>query len=234
MSSPIKAILPNQNQLLAALPQIDFERLSPHLQLTHLPHGRVLFEAGEHIRYAHFPTNGLVSLLCVTENGETVEVAATGNEGMLGIPIILEAGLTLHRCLVHIPSDALRIHSDVLKTEFKRSDQLKNLLLRFTHALIAQISQSVVCNRFHTVEARLCRWLLTTNDRVKTETVYFTQEFISQILGTPRTVVTVAANKLQDAGFIRYRRGKITILDRQGLESVACECYQQSDTADQI
>jgi len=225
MPSLTAVVAPNENQLLAALPRVEFERLIPHLEWVHLPRGKVLFEIGDHIRYAHFPTNGVISLLCMTEDGETVEVAMVGNEGMLGLPIILRVGVTLHRSMVHVPVDALRISSDVLKAEFNRNDQLQDLLLRFTHTLLTQVSQSVVCNRFHTVEARLCRWLLITNDRVKEETFYLTQEFISQMLGTPRTVVTVAANKLQDAGFIRYRRGKITILDRQGLESVACGCY---------
>ena len=229
MSLLTKAIVPNENRLLAALPRMEFERLIPHLERVHLPRGKILFEAGDHIRYAHFPINGVISLLCTTENGETVEVAMVGNEGMLGLPIILRIGITLHRSMVHVPSDALRISSDVLKMEFNRNDQLQDLLLRFTHATLTQVSQSVVCNRFHTVEARLSRWLLITSDRVKEETFYLTQEFISQMLGTPRTVVTVAANKLQDAGCIRYRRGRITILDRQGLGSIACGCYEREN-----
>ena len=227
MSLPGTVIVPNENQILAALPRMEFERLIPHLERVHLPRGKVLFEAGDHIRYAHFLTNGVVSLLCTSENGETVEVAMVGNEGMLGLPIILRVGITLHRSMVHVPADALRISSDVLRAEFNRNDQLQDLLLRLTHALITQLSQSVVCNRFHTVEARLGRWLLITSDRVKEETFFLTQEFISQMLGTPRTVVTVAANRLQDAGYIRYRRGRITILDRLGLESVACGCYEK-------
>jgi CRP-like cAMP-binding protein len=227
MSSLTAAILSNQNQLLASLPRVEFERLIPHLERVHLPRGKILFDVGEQIRYAHFPTNGVISLLCMSKDGETVEVAMVGNEGMLGIPTILRVGITPHRSMVHIPADALRISSDVLKREFDRNAQLQDLLLRFTQALLTQISQSVVCNRFHTVETRLGRWLLITNDRVKEETFYLTQEFISQMLGTPRTVVTIAANKLQDAGLIRYRRGKITILDRPGLESVACGCYRE-------
>ncbi len=213
------------NRILAALPRAEYERLIPHLERVHLPRGKVLSEAGDLIRHAHFPVNGVVSLLCATEDGETVEVAMVGNEGMLGVPIILRVGITLHRSMVHIPADVLRIRSDVLKMEFNRNGLLQDLLLRFTNTLIAQVSQSAVCNRFHTVEARLGRWLLVIYDRVENETFYLTQEFISHMLGTPRTVVTVAANKLQDAGFIRYKRGKIRILDRQGLESAACECY---------
>lgn len=198
----------------------------PYLERVHLPGGKVLFEPGDVIRHAHFPTDGVVSLLGMTEDGETVEVAMVGTEGMLGIPIILKVGITLHRSMVHIPADALRIRSDLLEIEFRRNSKLQDLLLRFTYSLLAQVSQSAICNRFHTVDARLGRWLLMLDDRVGKETFYLTQEFIAQMLGTPRTVVTVAANKLQDAGFIRYRRGKITILNRQGLESVACECYR--------
>ena len=198
----------------------------PYLERVHLPRGKVLFEAGDLIRHAHFPMNGVVSLLGMTEDGETVEVAMVGTEGMLGVPIVLRVGLTLHRSMVHIQADALRLSSDILRTEFNRNGQFQDLLLRYTHTLLAQLTQSAVCNRFHTVEARLGRWLLVIYDRVRRETFYLTQEFISHMLGTPRTVVTIAANKLQDAGFIHYRRGKITILNRQGLESAACECYR--------
>jgi CRP-like cAMP-binding protein len=225
MRTPTTFSVPADNRLLAALPRAEYERLMPYLERVHLPRGKVLFDAGDHIGHAHFPMNGVASLLGMTESGETVEVAMVGNEGMLGIPIILRVGITLHRSMVHIPADALRIRSEVLQLEFSRNGKLQDLLLRFTHALIAQVSQSAICNRFHTVDARLGRWLLVIYDRVERETFYLTQDFIAQMLGTPRTVVTVAANKLQDAGFIRYRRGKITILNRQGLESVACECY---------
>lgn len=197
----------------------------PYLERVHLPRGKVLFDAGELIRHAYFPMNGVTSLLGMTENGETVEVAMVGNEGMLGVPIVLRVGLAVHRSVVHIPADALRIRSEVLQLEFSRNSKLQDLLLRFTHTLIAQVSQSAICNRFHTGDARLGRWLLVIYDRVERETFFLTQEFIAHMLGTPRTVVTIAANKLQDKGFIRYRRGKVTILNRQGLESVACECY---------
>ncbi|HEV7395278.1 MAG TPA: Crp/Fnr family transcriptional regulator [Pyrinomonadaceae bacterium] len=225
MAIPSVFSVPADNRLLAALPRAEYERLMPYLERVHLPRGKVLFEAGDRIRHAHFPMSGVISLLGMTEDAETVEVAMVGTEGMLGIPIILRVGITLHRSMVHIPADALRIGSDALETEFNRNGKLQDLLLRFTHSLIAQVSQSAICNRFHTVDARLGRWLLVIYDRVEMETFYLTQDFIAQMLGTPRTVVTVAANKLQDAGFIRYRRGKITILNRQGLESVACECY---------
>ncbi len=226
LSTATAFCVPTDNRLIAALPRVEYERLMPYLEQVHLPRGNVLFEAGELIHHAHFPLNGVVSLLGMTEDGETVEVAMVGTEGMLGVPIILRVGITLHRSMVHIPTDALRIRADVIKMEFSRSGKFQDLLLRFTHSFIAQVSQSAICNRFHTVDARLGRWLLVVDDRVGNETFYLTQEFIAQMLGTPRTVVTVAANKLQDAGFIRYRRGKITILNRPGLESAACECYR--------
>jgi CRP-like cAMP-binding protein len=225
-SPAIAFSVPTDNRLLAALPRAEYERLAPYLERLHLPRGKVLFEAGDHIRHAHFPMNGVISLLGMTEDGETVDVAVVGTEGMLGIPIILRVGIALHRSVVHIPADAVRIRSDVLEMEFSRNGKLQELLLRFTHSLLAQVSQSAICNRFHAVDARLGRWLLVIDDRAGKETFYLTQESIAQMLGTLRTVVTVAANKLQDAGFIRYRRGKITILNRQGLESVACECYR--------
>jgi len=225
MPTPTAVNDPVSNRLLAALPRAECERLIPHLEFVHLPRGKILFEAGALIHYAYFPLKGVISLLGMTENGETVEVAMVGNEGMLGIPVILGINVALHRSMVQIPADVLRIRSDVINLEFNRNGKLQGLLLGFTHSLIAQISQSATCNRFHTVERRLSRWLLVIDDRVRHQTFYLTQEFIAQMLGTPRTVVTVAANKLQDAGFIRYRRGRITILNRQGLESVTCECY---------
>ena len=225
MPTPTAVSNPSDNQLLAALPHAERERLTPHLEFVHLPRGKTLLESGALMRYAYFPLKGVISLLGTTEDGETVEVAMVGNEGMLGIPIILRVDVALHTSVVQIPGDAFKIRSDVLKLEFKRNDKLQDFLLRFTHSLIAQISQSATCNRFHTVERRLGRWLLVIDDRVKHQPFYLTQEFISQMLGTPRTVVTIAANKLQDAGFIRYRRGRITILNRHGLESIACECY---------
>jgi len=225
MPTPIAVSNPTDNRLIAALPRAECERLISHLELIHLSRGKILFDAGAPIHHGYFPLKGVISLLGMTEDGETVEVAMVGNEGMLGLPIILRVGVALHRSVVQIPADVLRIRSDVLKLEFNRNGKLQDLLLRFTHSLIAQISLSATCNRFHTIERRLARWLLVIDDRVKRQTFYLTQEFISQMLGTPRTVVTVAANKLQDAGFIRYRRGRIRILNRRGLESAACECY---------
>ena len=214
-----------KNQLLAALPRHEYERLAPHLELTHLPKGKTLAHPGESLRYAYFPTNGMISLLSTTESGQTIEVAMIGNEGLVGVPIILGVNVAPYWCMVQIQSDAMRISAAALRKEFKSGDVLNDLLLRYTHGLLTHITQSAVCNSFHTVQERLCRWLLVSRDRLKSDSINLTQEFISQMLGTARTGVTMAAIPLQDAGYIRYRRGKITILNRQGLESAACECY---------
>jgi CRP-like cAMP-binding protein len=225
MPTPTAFTAPSQNRLLAALPRVEYERLIPHLEQVHLPQGKVLFEAGDLVRHAYFLIGGMASLLSATEDGDTVEIAMAGNEGMVGVPIILRVGITPYRSMIQITADAMKIKADALKTEFNRHGQLQDLLLKYTHALLAQVSQSAVCNRFHTVDARLGRWLLMTRDRVRSENFQLTQELISHMLGTPRTVVTVAANKMQDAGLIRYKRGKITILNPHGLEAASCECY---------
>lgn len=217
--------LVTKNYLLAALLRPEYERLAPHLEPVHLARGQTLADAGDTLRYAYFPTNGMVSLLSTTEDGQSIEVAMVGCDGVVGVPIILRVGVMPYWSMVQLPADAMRIKASVLRKEFDRGGQLHDLMLRYTHSLLAQISQSAVCNRFHTVEERLCRWLLISRDRVKSDTINLTQEFIAQMLGTARTGVTMAAVPLQDAGLIRYRRGKITILDRQGLERAACECY---------
>jgi len=217
---------PNKNRLLAALPDEEYKRLQPHLELVHLSTRRTLSEAGDPIRHAYFLNSGMGSLLALTQAGATVEIAMVGNEGMLGIPVVLGAHKTAYRIMVQIPGDAMRIKADVIWAEFKRGGELQGLLLGYTHTLITQISQSAVCNRFHTVEKRLCRWLLIAHDRVEGDTFHLTQEIISFMMGTPRTAVTMAAGTLQDAGLIRYKRGKITIIDRHGLEDAACECYR--------
>jgi CRP-like cAMP-binding protein len=214
-----------KNRLLAALPREEYQRLQPHLELVHLSTRRTLSEAGDLIRHTYFLNSGMGSLLALTQDGATVEIAMVGNEGMLGIPVVLGAHKAAYRIMVQIPGDAMRIKADVIWAEFKRGGELQGLLLSYTHALITQISQSAVCNRFHTAEKRLCRWLLIAHDRVEGNTVHLTQEIISFMMGTPRTAVTMAAGTLQDAGLIRYKRGKITIIDRHGLQDAACECY---------
>jgi CRP-like cAMP-binding protein len=215
-----------KNRLLAALPHEEYQRLQPRLEFVHLSKRRTLYEAGDLIPHAYFLNNGMGSLLGLTQGGATVEIAMVGNEGMLCLPLVLRARSTSYRIMVQIPGDALRIKADVIRAEFKRGGRLQDLLLGYTHALITQISQSAVCNRFHTMEKRLCRWLLIAHDRVDGDTFHLTQEIISYMMGTPRTGVTMAAGALQDAGLIRYKRGKITIIDRLGLEQSACECYR--------
>ncbi|HEX8636199.1 MAG TPA: Crp/Fnr family transcriptional regulator [Pyrinomonadaceae bacterium] len=219
------AQLITKNQLLAALPRHEYERLAPHLEPMHLPQGKTLAYPGDAIRYAYFPANGMISLLSTTEAGRAIEVAMVGHEGFSGVPIILRVGVAPYWSVVQIPSDVLRISATALRKEFERGEQLHDLLLKYTYALLTHVTQSAVCNSFHTVQERFCRWLLISRDHVKSDTINLTQEFISQMLGTARTGVTMAAVPLQDAGLIRYRRGKITILNRPGLESAACECY---------
>lgn len=215
------------NRLLAALPREEYERLSPHLELVRLPPGKILYNAGEIVRYAYFPRGGMVSLLSITEEGRTIEVGMIGNEGMTGVPVILRSGMAPYQVMVQLAGNALRIRGDALREAFNRGGTLQDLLLRYTHSLLIQVAQSAACNRFHTVEERLCRWLLVSRDRVQTDTIQLTQEFISHMLGVPRTSVTMIASALQKEGLIKYSRGRITLLDRRGLEAASCECYRR-------
>ena len=208
MPAPIQLHAASENRLLAALPRQEYERLLPHLERVHLPQGKVISEVSDLIRHAYFPFNGIVSLLSMTEDGETIEVAMVGNEGMIGVPIVLRAGITPYRTMVQITGEAMRLKAEALIKEFNQGGRFQDLLLRYAHALLAHVSQSAVCGRFHTVEARLSRWLLVTRDRVNSDSFQYTQEFLSHMLGTPRTVVSVAACNLQDAGLICYRRGE--------------------------
>lgn len=226
MSTPALLNRPIENRILASLTGAEYDRLAPHLERVKLPQGKVLFEVGDTVRRAYFVTEGMVSMLCITEDGGTTEVAAVGYEGLVGVPIILRVGIAPYRSMVQIAGEAMSIKADALMVEFNRNLRLQDLLLKYTHAVLAQVSQSAVCNRFHTVDARLSRWLLVTRDRVQSDSFKLTQELISHMLGTPRTVVTVAANRLQDANIIRYRRGHITILDLKELELASCECYR--------
>jgi len=223
MSNPLH--LTNENKILAALPHDEYDRLLPHLERVHLPQSKILGDAGDIIRYAYFPLNGMISLLSSTEDGETLEVAMVGNEGLVGMSLALKTQIAPYRINVQIAADALRINALALRGELLRGGKLEELILRYAHSVIIHICQSAVCGRFHTVDKRLCRWLLVARDRVKSNNINFTQEIISHMLGTPRTVVTSAAINLQDAGLIRYRRGRITILNPKGLEASACECY---------
>jgi CRP-like cAMP-binding protein len=214
-----------ENRLLAALPREECARLLPSLERVSLPQGKILSDAGDLVSHAYFPLGGVVSFLSMTEDGEIIEVAIIGNEGMVGIPLILHMSVTPYRTVMRAPAEVMKMRAEVLQRELNRGGLLQELLLRYTHLFLAQVSQSAVCNRFHNVEARLCRWLLAARDRLESNSLHLTQEFISEMLGTPRTSVTTAALNLQSAGVISYRRGHITVLDQRALERAACECY---------
>ncbi len=213
------------NRLLAALPRDSYAMLLPQLQRVHLPKGQVLWELGEAIRYAYFPEGGMVSLLSLTSDGEMVEVAMVGNDGVLGIECVFQARTVSYRIMIQMPTDALRIKAETLRTAFDHHADLRGLLLRYAHRLLGHVSQSAVCHRFHTVTQRLARRLLMARDRMDSDTVALTQELIASLLGIPRTGVTMAAAGLQEAGIIRQRHGRIQILDRRRLQAAACECY---------
>ncbi len=217
---------PHQNHLLDALPAGDYERLAPHLELVPMMLGDVLYESGVQLRYVYFPTTAILSLLYVMEDGASAEIAVVGNEGILGISLFMGGDTTPSRAVVQSAGHALRLKADLLKDEFGRFGSTMHLLLRYTQALITQMAQTAVCNRHHSVDQQLCRWLLLSLDRLQTSELTMTQELIANMLGVRREGVTEAAGKLQDAGLISYRRGKITVLDRPGLEARSCECYQ--------
>lgn len=214
------------NHLLAALPRGEYERLSPSLELVRLVPGKILQNVGDTIRHAYFPKGGMICLLSTTESGRTIEVAMIGNEGMSGTPIVLGSRTAPYQVMVQLMGNALRVRADVLREECRRGGRLQELLLRYTYTQLTQIVQSAACNRFHTVEERLCRWLLVGRDRVQTDVIHLTQEFLSHMMGTPRSSVTAVAVALQERGLIRYSRGKIIILDRPRLEAASCECYR--------
>ncbi|MBD2104113.1 Crp/Fnr family transcriptional regulator [Leptolyngbya sp. FACHB-261] len=215
-----------QNQILSVLPREEYERLAPHLQLVSLTQGEFLYAPGEPIEYVYFPNQGVISLVLTLEDGSMGEVGLIGQEGMVGLAVIWGNLPPTSQAQVQLPGDAFSLKASVIKTEFSRGGALQDLLLRYTKALFAQVSQSAVCNAKHTIEERLARWLLMSQDRVQSDEFPLTQEFISHMLGVRRAGVTVAAGDLQRAGLIRYSRGKIAIRDRESLEATACECYQ--------
>jgi CRP-like cAMP-binding protein len=217
---------PRQNHLLDALPIDDYERLAPHVELVPMKLGDVLYESGDQLRHVYFPTTSILSLLYVMEDGSSAEIAVVGNEGILGISLFMGGESTPSRAIVQSAGHAYRLKADLLKSEFGRFGPTMHLLLRYTQALITQMAQTAVCNRHHSVDQQLCRWLLLSLDRLTTDELSMTQELIANMLGVRREGVTEAAGKLQDAGLIRYRRGTITVLDRPGLEARSCECYQ--------
>ncbi|MBD2100574.1 Crp/Fnr family transcriptional regulator [Leptolyngbya sp. FACHB-261] len=219
-----------QNQILAALPREEYERLTTHLQLVSLIQGQSLYSLSEPIEYVYFPNHGVISLVLTLADGSMGEVGLVGREGMVGLPVIWGNLPPTSQAQVQLPGDAFRLKASVLRAEFGRGTALQGLLLRYTKALFTQISQSVVCNAKHTIEERLARWLLMSRDRVQSDEFPLTQEFISYMLGVRRAGVTVAAGSLQRAGIIRYSRGKIAIQDRESLEAVSCECYRTIKT----
>ncbi len=217
---------PQQNYLLAALPADDFARIAARLELVPMKLGDVLYEPGARLRYVYFPTTSIVSLLYVMEDGASAEIAIVGNEGILGISLFMGGDTTPSRAVVQSAGHGFRLKAQFLKEEFQRFGPTTHLLLRYTQALITQMAQTAVCNRHHSVDQQLCRWLLLSLDRLASNELSMTQELIANMLGVRREGVTEAAGKLQDAGLIRYRRGKITVIDRPGLEARSCECYQ--------
>jgi len=216
---------PRQNQLLAALPAADYERLLPHLEPVALPLGLVVFESGGKLRHLYFPATGIVSLLYAMESGTSTEIAVIGNEGVVGIALFMGGESTPSRAVVQSAGHGFRLNASVLKTEFELGGPLQHLLLRYTQALISQMTQTAVCNRHHSVDQQLCRWLLLSLDRLSSYELTMTQELIANMLGVRREGVTEAAGKLQEAGVIRYSRGRITVVDRPKLEKRVCECY---------
>jgi CRP-like cAMP-binding protein len=218
--------LPFENRMLASLPREEYERILPKLEEVRLPQGKILYNAGDEIHYAYFLRGGMASLLSTTEDGRIIEVAMIGNEGVVGVPIVLRISKSPYLVMMQLPANALRIKEAALVEAFDESRRLQGLILRYTHTILTQITQSAACNRFHRVRERLCRWLLISRDRVHTNTIPLTQEFLSHMLGVPRTNVTMVARGLQEEGMIRYSRGKIEITDRAALEAASCECYR--------
>ena len=216
---------PSQNHLLAALPTAEFEPLAAHLELVHLPLGEMLYEPGGQLRYAYFPTTAIISLHYVMEDGASAESAGVGNEGVVGISLFMGGNTTPSAAVVQTAGHAYRLESRWLLQEFSRAGLLQRLLLRYTQALMTQMAQTAACNRHHSVEQQLCRWLLLTLDRMQSNELVMTQELIASMLGVRREGVTEAAGNLQRAGYISYRRGHIAVLDRYGLEERVCECY---------
>jgi CRP-like cAMP-binding protein len=216
----------SQNLLLAALPAADFERLAAHLERVQMRVGDMLYEPGEQLQHAYFPITSIVSLHYVMETGASASVAGVGNEGMVGISLFMGGNTTPSSAVVQTAGVAYRLERRVLKQEFERPGALHQLLLRYTQALMTQMTQTAVCNRHHSVEQQLCRWLLVTLDRIPSGQIVMTQELVASMLGVRREGVTDAAGRLQEAGVIRYRRGHITVQQRAGLETRACECYE--------
>jgi len=223
MTMPVRE--EKKNHLLAALPDAEWQRWRPQLEPVVLSLGEVLYEPGDTLSHVYFPTTAIVSLLCVMENGASAEIAIVGNEGIVGVSLFMGGDSTPSRAVVQSAGRGFRLSAPLVKNEFNRTGPVPHLLLRYTQALITQMSQTAVCNRHHSLDQQLCRWLLLSLDRLDGHELVMTQELISNMLGVRREGVTEAALSLQKAGLIRYARGRILILDRQGLEQRTCECY---------
>jgi len=217
---------PRQNRLIAALPTLEYERLHPYLELVPMRLGDVLYESGDSLRHAYFPTNSIVSKLYVMENGASAEIAVIGNDGVVGITLVMGGGAMSNRAVVQSAGYAYRLTGHVLLQEFNRNGALLRLLLNYTQSLFTQTAQTAVCNRHHSVDQQLCRWLLLSLDLLSGNELIMTHELIANMLGVRREGVTAAAGKLQRARLIHYSRGHITVLNRAGLEARVCECYQ--------
>ena len=214
-----------QNQLLAALPDIEWAHWCPMLEPVNLPLGKVLYECGTTLTHVYFPTTAIVSLLYVMEDGATADIAVVGHEGLVGVALFMGGGSTSSRAVVQSAGEGFRLKASLLQREFNRGGMVQQLLLRYTQALMTQMAQTAVCNRRHSLDQQLCRWLLLNLDRLPSNELMMTQELIASMLGVRREGVTEAAGHLQQAGLIQYRRGQITVLNRRGLEQRTCECY---------
>jgi CRP-like cAMP-binding protein len=215
-----------ENHLLAALPVEEYERILPHLEPLTFSLGEPIYESGKQMKHVYFPTTCIVSLLYTMENGSSAEIGVVGNEGIVGIALFMGGDTTPNRAIVQSAGDAFRMRAQALRNEFILAGEFQRSLLRYTQSLITQISQTAVCNRLHPIEQQLCRWLLLSHDRLQSDELKMTQELIANMLGVRREGVTYAAGCLQAEGLIKYARGRITILDRKGLEAAVCECYQ--------
>ncbi len=217
---------PADNHLLAALPPDDYGRIKPHLESVSLTLGEVLYESGDRMTHVFFPTTAIISLLYIMENGNTAEIGIAGNNGLIGVALFMGGNTTSNRAVVQSAGRAFRMKPEALREEFKRGGVFQDILLRYTQSLMTQISQTAVCNRLHTVEQQLCRWLLINHDQLPADTLVMTHDLVANMLGVRREGVTLAAGHLQDLGYIKYSRGTVNILDRAGLDAVCCECYQ--------
>lgn len=226
MPPPNQTVSPVENRLLAALSEDELKRLTPSLELVSLTLGQVIYESGGQMSHVYFPTNSIISLLYLMENGMTAEIGVTGYEGMVGIALFMGGETTPNRAVVQSAGDAYKMKARALQSEFRLGGDFQHLLLRYTQALLTQISQTAVCNRLHSIDQQLCRWLLLSYDRLHSNKLVMTHNLIANMLGVRREGITLAAKNLQDRGVISYVRGTITLIDRPKLETLVCECYQ--------